>query len=152
MSYNLPVGVKTELDDCNMICEHCDRIDDVDNGEYVNHMWYCNECYKELFKKCPKCEVIISIDEELCEDCLSEKTYDESAQGMFEKLGYVLDENDIEDIHYRETLETYACNHIIFYNNLYAYDCFGGSTGISNYIDMPLHKAIIQQLKELKWL
>ena len=96
MCYNLPEGNNSYLDDCNMICQHCDRKDDVDNGEYHNHMWYCDECFKELFKVCHKCNVsVISVDEEMCEDCLAEKTYDESAEGMFEKLGYKKDETKI---------------------------------------------------------
>lgn len=151
--FNLPVGVGKELDDCDMICTHCDCKDDVDNGEYVNHAWYCNDCYKELFKKCPNCDVIISVDEELCEDCLAEKTYDESAQGMFEKLGYYLIKYDDECIIYSESEEgkdIYA-NKVDFDLKEKTFDTYMGfATTLS--VSVELHKAITQQMKELHWL
>lgn len=74
MGYNLPEGNNHYLDDCDMICQECERKDDVDNGEYHNHRWYCKDCYDRLFKECPKCHIsIISTDEEMCEDCTEEQ-------------------------------------------------------------------------------
>lgn len=149
--FNLPVGVGKELDDCDMICTHCDCKDDVDNGEYVNHRWYCNDCYKELFKKCPNCDVIISVDDELCEDCLAEKTYEESALGMFDKLGYTLKPYGDNELHYVESLETVYCNHIVFFLDTKTYDAYMNYAS-SFCIGVELHKAITQQMKELHWL
>ena len=148
---NLPVGVKNELDDQDMVCTECEHRDDVDNGTYVNHRWYCDSCYKELFKKCPKCEVIILADEELCEDCLESKTYEESALGMFEKEGYSLsNDNDVEVI-FSESLETSICNHIVFDLESKTYDVFMNQfTSVD--VSIGLHKAIHQKLIELKWL
>lgn len=112
MGYNLPEGNNSALDNDDMICQHCDRKDDVDNGEYHNHMWYCDECFKELFKVCHKCNVcVISVDEEMCEDCLAEKTYDESAEGIFEKLGYKKEE-------IKEFINNITTNHKIYYKNI----------------------------------
>lgn len=148
---NLPVRVKSELDDQDMICTECEHKDDVDNGVYVQHRWYCDSCYKELFKKCPKCEVIISVDEELCEDCLANKKYEESAQGMFEKQGYELKKNDEVEIIYSESLETHLCNHIVFDLGSKTYDAHMGYYTCID-ISIELYKAITQQLKELGWL
>lgn len=70
---NLPEGNNHFLDNDDIECENCGRTDDVSNGEYVNDKWYCNSCFKELFKYCPKCnKEIISVDEQLCEDCKGE--------------------------------------------------------------------------------
>lgn len=70
---NLPEGNNSFLDNDDMICEHCGYVDDVDNGEFVKDNWYCDNCYKELFKTCPKCnKEIISVEEDICEDCKGE--------------------------------------------------------------------------------
>ena len=153
MGYNLPEGNNSFLNDDDMICQHCDFKDDVNNGEYVKHRWYCDDCFKELFKVCPKCNVcVISVDEEMCEDCLAEKTYDESAEGMFEKLGYYkrLRPNEIV---YAETFETNMCNQIIFNlePNAKTYQTFLNYNS-SIEINIELHKAITQQLKEIGYL
>lgn len=150
--YNTPVGVGSELDDDDMICTHCDHKDDVSNGEYVNHQWYCDDCFKELFKVCPKCKkVTISVDDELCEDCMEEKTYEESAEGMFEKEGYSLNKNDDIEVIFSESLETSLCNHIVFDLESKTYDVFMNQfTSVD--VGIGLHKAIHQKLVELKWL
>jgi hypothetical protein len=150
--FNLPDGNNNFLDNQDMVCEKCDCKDDVDNGEYVNHQWYCKSCYKELFKKCPKCEVIISVEEELCEDCLEEKKWEESAEGLFDKLGYRkrLRPNEIV---YAETFETNMCNQVRFNldPSVKTYDAYlNYSSSIE--ITIELHKAITQQMKELGWL
>lgn len=148
---NLPVGVKNELDDQDMTCTECYHKDDVDNGEYVNHRWYCNSCYNELFKKCPKCEVIILVDDELCEDCSVEKTYEETAQGMFEIEGYSLSKDNEVEVIFSESLETSICNHVVFDLESKTYDAYMNQfTSITT--NMGLHKAIHQKLVELKWL
>jgi len=152
MGYNLPEGNNSFLDNDDAICEHCGHTDDVSNGEYHNHMWYCDNCYKELFKVCSKCNVcVISVDEELCEDCLAEKTYDESALGMFDKLGYTLKPYGDNELHYVESLETVYCNHIVFFLDTKTYDAYMNYAS-SFCIGVELHKAITQQMKELKWL
>ena len=152
--FNLPEGNYSYLDDCNMICQHCDRKDDVDNGEYHNHMWYCDECFKELFKVCPKCNVsVISVDEEMCEDCLAEKTYDESAEGMFDNLGYSLEI-------YRYLGKGYLLKYSKGIISI-AFDLEERTYSVSEYtykenegysIASELHQAITQQMKELGWL
>ena len=148
MGYNLPEGNNSYLDDCNMICQHCDRKDDVDNGEYHNHMWYCDECFKELFKVCPKCNVsVISVDEEMCEDCLAEKTYDESAEGMFEKLDYTLDAKAEDCMSYSN-----KNNQLFFYEFNKTYSFRRLEDDMSEWVSVSLHKAITQQMKELGWL
>lgn len=160
--FNLPEGNNSYLDDCNMICQHCDRKDDVDNGEYHNHMWYCDECFKELFKVCPKCNVsVISVDEEMCEDCLAEKTYDESAEGMFEKLGYKKDETKIT---VNDSVKEHTIDYKKEHNNVkyqFRFDLiekeFKKQLSLSAFnvpsgVTLEELKAVIQFYKELGWL
>lgn len=145
MGYNLPEGNNHYLDDCDMICQECERKDDVDNGEYHNHRWYCKDCYDRLFKECPKCHIsIISTDDELCEDCLAEKTYDESAEGMFDKLGYTLTKTD--------NCLTYTCVNCVIEFILDEHRYVSFYEGQAMAIDLEEHKAITQQMKELGWL
>lgn len=153
--FNLPEGNNDFLNDDNMICQHCDRKDDVDNGEYHNHMWYCDDCFKELFKVCPKCNVcVISVDEEMCEDCLAEKTYDESAEGMFEKLGY----KKIFENEYRLTFckeDGYGSVYGIYFNKYTKNFSMSRTTNnITTYAPIYIedYQAITQQMKELGWL
>lgn len=166
MGYNLPEGNNHYLDDCDMICQECERKDDVDNGEYHNHRWYCKDCYDRLFKECPKCHIsIISTDEELCEDCLAEKTYDESAQGMFEKLGYKKDETKITinglveehtiDYIKVEDKHTYDITHKFKFYLLrkeYTHYTKLKSFNIQSTVTIEELKAVIQFYKELGWL
>lgn len=148
---NLPVGVKNELDDQDMICTECEHREDVDNGVYVNHRWYCNDCYKELFKKCPKCEVIISVDCEFCLDCLEEKIYEESAEGMFDEMEFKKSVNERE-IRYTFTNDENAEDEIIFNLKAKCYE-FRTDYEINSFlITTKVHNAITQQMKELKWL
>ncbi len=73
MGYNEPEGNNHYLDDCDMVCERCDHKIDVDDGEYVGDIFYCKDCYNELYKQCPKCNnAVISVDEDCCEDCAEE--------------------------------------------------------------------------------
>lgn len=146
MGYNLPEGNNSFLNDDDMICQHCDHKDDVSNGEYHNHRWYCDDCFKELFKVCPKCNVcVISVDEEMCEDCLAEKTYDESAEGMFEKLGYKLSEKEVNYIDFVNSEGLY----ITFWLHDKTYNIENNDF---NDISVDLHQAVTQQMKELGWL
>lgn len=148
MSYNEPEGNNSFLNDDDMICQHCDHKDDVSNGEYHNHMWYCDDCFKELFKVCPKCNVcVISVDEEMCEDCLAEKTYDESAEGMFEKLGYTLDAKAEDCMSYSD-----KNNQLFFYEFNKTYSFRRLEDDMSEWVGVELHKAITQQMRELGWL
>lgn len=149
MGYNLPEGNNSFLNDDDMICQHCEHKDDVNNGEYVKHRWYCDDCFKELFKVCPKCNVcVISVDEEMCEDCLAEKTYDESAEGMFLKLGYQIWEDDDDRIEwYNRIYEVYVKFNLktkCYTAKVNRHDAY--------IIDIELHKAITQQMKEIGWL
>lgn len=146
--FNLPEGNNSFLNDDDMICQHCDHKDDVNNGEYHNHMWYCDDCFKELFKVCPKCNVcVISVDEEMCEDCLAEKTYDESAEGMFEKLGYTLDAKAEDCMSYSN-----KNNQLFFYEFDKTYSFRRLEDDMSEWVGVELHQAITQQMKELGWL
>ena len=49
--YNLPEGVGKELDDEMVICEVCGHKEDVDDGEYVDGEFVCNDCIKFSFIK-----------------------------------------------------------------------------------------------------
>lgn len=155
MSYNEPEGNNSFLNDDDMICQHCDHKDDVSNGEYHDHMWYCDDCFKELFKVCPKCNVcVISVDEEMCEDCLAEKTYDESAEGMFGDLGFTQTSNTGNSISYSRGIQdvltiTFDKPHQIV--NFMKWD-YKTSSCRPFFIRPKEVEAITQQMKELGWL
>ena len=92
----------------------------------------------------------VTTDDELCEDCLAEKTYDESAEGMFEKLGYkIKDDSDSIMMTYKK-----GDIEIDFYISEKEYSCTeeGNMNWHFTYVNPDLHKAITQQMKELGWL
>lgn len=69
--YNLPEGNNHFLDDEDVECENCGITDDVNNGEYVRKRWYCNSCFKELFKECKVCDKYFEFEEDelICDEC-----------------------------------------------------------------------------------
>lgn len=75
--YNLPEGNNHFLDDDDIECEECGRIDDVNNGEYFKKRWYCDSCFKELFKECKVCGKYFEFedDELICDECRKDLEY-----------------------------------------------------------------------------
>lgn len=82
--------------------------------------------------------------------------FHETAKEMFEKLGYDLDV-DVEDgeITYIKVSDSRTATYFVdFYLDDKSYYAYGFAKGhdINNPIDMEMHKAIDQQLKELRWV
>ena len=75
--YNMPEGNNHFLDDDDIECEECGRIDDVNNGEYFKKRWYCDSCFKELFKECEVCGKYFEIEEDelICNECRKDLEY-----------------------------------------------------------------------------
>ena len=49
--FNLPEGIGKELDDEMVLCEVCGHKEDVNDGEYVDGEFVCNDCIKFSFIK-----------------------------------------------------------------------------------------------------
>lgn len=152
MGYNEPSGIyKNPYDEDVVECTECGREVVVDDTEIVNKEHYCIDCFKELFHECKDCSKIISIELERCEDCQADKDYLESAVGLFDELGYSLSRNNDEELVYSESLETSVCNHISFDKVNKTYQCYSNQYTCVD-VNVKLHIAITQQMKELGWL
>lgn len=71
-----------------------------------------------------------------------------TAKEMFEELGYKLEQDNGKIIRY--TLKIFAGTEVVF--DVYRKHYYVSVIGRSLYVDVNLHNAIHQQLKELEWI
>jgi len=74
-----------------------------------------------------------------------------SAKEIFEKLGYVIREDDNQDLVYIKTFQNKPDYFLVFYKNTKDFEKYKNKTNISLCINIEELQAINKQIEELGW-